>query len=103
MAVNPAVDEKFRMEPERRSSIDCFNTSRVHSIAAVTSIAIVAFQFSSVCSHTHVSVPGAAALFTMTSTWPNASTARVIIAATSASSVTSARIAIAPSPASVAA
>ena len=37
----------------------------VVAMAAVTSIAIVAFQFSSVCSHTQVSVPGCAALLTM--------------------------------------
>jgi hypothetical protein len=44
------VDEKLRITPARRSSIDCLRTSRVHSMAAVTSMAIVAFQFSRVCS-----------------------------------------------------
>ena len=75
----------------------------MHSIAAVTSMAMVAFQFSSVCSQTHRSVPGAAALLHMMSTWPNTSTARETIAATSVSLVTSARMAIAPFPAAAAA
>ena len=91
------------MTPRRRCSIDWLSTSRVHSIAAVTSTAIVAFQLSRVCSQIQRSVPGAAALLHRMSTWPNSSTARATMAATSSSSVTSARIAMAPLPAAAAA
>ena len=78
-------------------------TSRLHSMAAVTSTAMVAFQFSSVCSQMYLSVPGIAALLIMISTLPHRLIATSTMAATSASCVTSARIATADSPISAAA
>src|SRR5579864_1501819 len=77
------------IDPDRRSIMLRRRTSRLHSIAAVTSMAIVAFQLSSVCSQTWRSVPGWAALFIITSTRPKASMAVPTMRTTCCSSVTS--------------
>jgi hypothetical protein len=50
MPSTDAVDEKLTIDPRRRSSMLWRTTSRVRSIGPVTSAAMVAFQFSSVCS-----------------------------------------------------
>jgi hypothetical protein len=60
MPVHPAVEEEV-MLLLRRCVIDRLGTVRVHSIAAVRSLAMVAFELFRVCSQTNVSTPDAAA------------------------------------------
>ena len=86
------------MDPLWRSRMLCLTTSRLQSMAAVTSTAMVAFQFSRVWSQMCRSLPGCAALLHMTSTRPYSATVSATMAMTAPSSVTSVVRAIALPP-----